>query len=177
MFIVDFQGFECGSSGFLCREIAILNCENNFNQKHAFVDMPINIRYLNAQMSRQINWLTNNSHGLTHTNIVRGGGAGEEYDDLKMEHVSEWLNTFIRNNQNGLPLVAVKGLQKKEWLANLLRNVSIINLEDEGCPNLENLRSLFKSFHCNNHFINGMNCSKEIVNHLYCWYTFCKRNE
>lgn len=160
MFIIDFQGFQYGSKHFLCKEIALLHVDNGY-VVHRFVNLPVDTMQFNSKIRNHMGWLTRNLHGLI-------------LDKCDAEYLPyEALADFIKQ-QVGLEEIAVKGCVKKKWLESFLSN-NIVDLFDEGCPALESLKNIFKSFHCQKHIDNSLNCSLENVYFLYHWYIYCKQ--
>lgn len=176
MFIVDVQGFQYGTS-FLCKEITILNTENK-NYRHAIVKLPFDLNFCKYQIRNNMKWQINNLHGLE--------WANNELDNLEYENLGEFLKSFIEEENNAWVTnysdvtIAVKGSSKLEWLAKLLKNYIIIDLEQKGCMPLDELRNIFKSYHCqkhNNNDICNLNCTLENAFNLYHWDMFkCNNN-
>nr|CAI5852438.1 unnamed protein product [Callosobruchus analis] len=142
MFIIDVQGFSCGST-FICKEIAILNVANG------------------TYVHKMYGVILRNINGL------QWSTCSNEF--LNYEQLSEFTKNTVKDN-----VVLVKGLEKKKWLERFISN-RIIDLHDEGCPNLEKLKTIFKSYHCNQHFYNDLHCALENVMFLYNWYSYCKK--
>nr|CAI5865162.1 unnamed protein product [Callosobruchus analis] len=130
MFIIDVQGFSCGST-FICKEIAILNVANG------------------TYVHKMMGYILRNINGL------QWSTCSNEF--LNYEQLSEFTKNTVKDN-----VVLVKGLEKKKWLERFISN-RIIDLHDEGCPNLEKLKTIFKSYHCNQHFYNDLHCALENV--------------
>lgn len=160
MFILDVQGFQYGTENFLCKEIAILDTDNNC-YSHRFVKMPVHMTYFMNNFQTGMNHITQNIHGL----------KWENEDNLEYERLSEYIINCIGLNGT----VHVKGLQKKKWLEKFMPNITIIDLETEGCPSFNNLKLYLKSNHCKKHlFNNDLRCSVENVYFLWYWYNHCR---
>lgn len=161
MFIIDVQGFSYGNgNNFICKEIAILNVMTGATI-HKMLEMPHHFNMFSKEVKNHMGWLLRNLHGLQ--------WSSSQSDYLKYEKLSEFIKDEVKNE-----IVMVKGLLKKEWLNKTINNV-IVNLEDEGCPNLTKLKSVFKSNHCNQHLYNNLNCALENVTFLWYWYTVLKK--
>lgn len=163
MFIIDVQGFQYGQlTKFMCKEITIINNDTG-DSIHKFIQYPLNGSCFNIKLEKHFKWLTQNLHGLEF-NVTPN-------DLIGYEEIADFLKKNIPNDVE----VVVKGIQKKYWLSTFLTN-EIINLEDdESCPNFEQLKTIFKSYHCNKHVINTLNCTTENVNFLYSWLQYCKK--
>jgi hypothetical protein len=151
MFIVDVQGFQYGTSNFICKEIAIINTING-KSDHAMLKLPFDKTLFNHRTEKQWNWLTNNLHGLQ--------WDGNWYCNINYENLLSFIENFINinnNNDNNEDIVvAVKGTQKKEWLSTLLNRE--IDLEDD-YPAFSNLKEIFKSIHCQKNYFNNLRCA------------------
>ena len=168
MFIVDVQGFQYGEYTFLCKEISILNTING-NHQHSFIKMPINLRMCDFKTKNLINWSTNHLHGLEF-NL-------ENYC-LNYEEISSFLTKFITANRTEDDIVvAVKGIEKRKWLNRLLAGYDVIDLNNMEYPTFEHLKTIFKSFHCNKHLLNNLNCTLENVFNLYNWCKYCVKDQ
>nr|CAI5862119.1 unnamed protein product [Callosobruchus analis] len=159
MFIIDVQGFSCGST-FICKEIAILNvASGTYVQK--ILNIPQHFEWLEKKVQHQMGWILRNINGL------QWSTCSNEF--LNYEQLSEFTKKIVKDD-----VVLVKGLEKKKWLERFISN-RIIDLHDEGCPNLEKLKTVFKSYHCNQHSYNDLHCALENVMFLYNWYSYCKK--
>nr|CAI5863254.1 unnamed protein product [Callosobruchus analis] len=137
MFIIDVQRFSCGST-FICKEIAILNvASGTYVQK--MLNIPQHFEWLEKKVQHQMGWILRNINGL------QWSTCSNEF--LNYEQLSEFTKKIVKDN------VLVKGLEKKKWLERFISNRTI-DFHDEGCPNLEKLKTVFKSYHCNQHFYN-----------------------
>jgi hypothetical protein len=103
------QGFQYGTSNFICKEIAIINTING-KSYHAILKLPFDKTLFNRRIEKQWNWLTNDLDGIQwdcdwHSNIDFG-------------NLIDFIENFINNNENVNDyddiIVAVKGAQKKE---------------------------------------------------------------
>jgi hypothetical protein len=120
MFIVDVQGFQYGTSSFICKEIALIDTITG-NVDHAILKLPFDKTLFNRRIEKQWNWLTNNLHRLQ--------WDGNWYCNINYENLSSFIENFINNNDNNNNediIVAVKDAQKKEWLSTLL-NMEVID--------------------------------------------------
>lgn len=133
---------------------------------HRLVKLPTTSFYYNSQVQRHIKWTTDNLHGLHWEGTSKNGNF------LYYEEIKDFLKELVGSEE----VVAVKGIRKKLWLSNFLNN-TVIDLTEEGCPNLGTLKNIFRSFHCGQHLNNKLTCALENVNYLKCWYLYCKRDD
>lgn len=164
MFILDCQGFQYSTSNFLCKEIAIINIENGC-VFHQMFEPLIPTDLLNNNFKKQIQWNTNNIHGLSWENALKSNN--DNPIKLPFESISMYIKLIVKND-----IVYVKGLEKKTWLARIIAN-NIIDLSELGCMSLDSLRSLnLDSFthHCKNHLYNHLRCAKQNVCLLRRWF-------
>nr|CAI5852105.1 unnamed protein product [Callosobruchus analis] len=115
---------------------------------------------LNITVQKHMKWLSYNYHGLEWSH---------QKDFLYYEQLSDFIKNVVKNE-----IVFVKGVEKKIWLTRFTTN-QIIDLHDEGCPNLTKLKVIYKSVHCNQHIFRHLNCALENVTLLYNWYNRNKR--
>lgn len=135
-FVVDFQGFGVFNKDFILKEKALLLNGHHF---HFIVTPPCNLSQLPTALKRQAHWLYNNYHGLSYN------GGWTNFTSIKL---------FLQNKiHNGT--IYVKGIEKAQWLRELLNNenVEVKNVEDFfNCPNLRELkRSYPNQIKCQNH--------------------------
>nr|CAH7766084.1 unnamed protein product [Callosobruchus chinensis] len=104
---------------------------------------------------KHMKWLSYNYHGLE---------WNHQKDFLYYEQLSDFIKNVVKNE-----IVFVKGVEKKICLTRFTTN-QIIDLHDEGCPNLTKLKVIYKSVHCNQHIFSHLNCALENVTLLYNWY-------
>lgn len=167
MFIIDIQGFHFPQTRkFTCKEIAILNTIDGC-VIHRFIDTPIGDNVLNYKTLNHINWVRDNIHGLDWMH------QHPDVNILMHEDISNFINKHVNNNNN-TTLVAVKGAEKKFWLKQFIPN-EIIDLQEENCLSLPELKKIFESRHCLKHTFNMIsNCAVENVFYLYDWYKIVK---
>nr|CAH7715700.1 unnamed protein product [Callosobruchus chinensis] len=159
MFIIDVQGFNYGPNTFICKEIAIINLKTGV-YRCKVINIPICFKMLNITIQKHMKWLSYNYHGLEWSH---------QKDFLYYEQLSDFIKNVVKNE-----IVFVKGVEKKIWLTRFTTN-QIIDLHDEGCPNLTKLKVIYKSVHCNQHIFTHLNCALENVTLLYNWYNRNKR--
>lgn len=161
MYIIDLQGFNYGKDGYIWKEITIFNMMTE-SYTHKMIKMSHKFELFNHSTQNLLNWLTNNIHGLNWNSYNE--------DFLLTEELVDFIKREVKDD-----VVLVKGADKKKWLLKFLKN-QIIDLFEEGCPNLNKLKSIFKSYHCNQHYHNSLNCSLENVYFIYFWYVYvhCK---
>ena len=166
MFIIDVQGFQYGKDNFLCREIAILNVDNGVWQ-HRFITFPLDMSHYNSTVLKHMEWYTEHLHGLEWSH--------KEWSitTIRYEQITEFIRKCIGCYEG--EEILVKGLEKKIWLERLLRMNNIIDLHEQGCPAIEDLKLFLRSNHCNQHLYNNSNCALENVYLLWYWYLHCEQ--
>ena len=90
--------------------------------------------------------MTNHLHGLK---LDTGC-----HSTLNYGQISNFLKTFIldnTNNEHDEICVAFERSEKKEWLGQILFETQILDLDEEACLRLEDLKKIFKSHHCQQH--------------------------
>lgn len=164
MFVIDVQGFNYGNDQHMWREIAIFNT-NTETYKHKLVRMPHKLELFNQTTQNHMNWLCNNLHGLEWNTYHY-----DDYDLISYEELTDFIKEEVQNDG----VILVKGIDKKVWLEKFLSN-QIIDLEENRCPSFKKLKEIFKSYHCNRHYHNNLNCALENVYYLFYWYTYCNK--
>lgn len=165
MYIVDVQGFQYKTIPFICKEIAILNtCNKTFH--HAILNFPIDQEWMNNQVIKYMNRTTDIQHGLY------WNSRNENF--LNYEELSKFIVESIPYSDD---LVLVKGLIKKNWLQKFISN-NIVDVFNEGCPKLKQLKKIDNDFHnynCNNHVYSKLQCAQENVYLIFKWYFLIKK--
>lgn len=127
---VDIQGFKDIDNNFILKEVFIHTVAENTNY-HAIIESPFQFHRLNQIERRQIQWITNNHHGICWD---AGGIALTQFlDDMK---------SVVKEK-----VVICKGDEKLKWLQIFFERISIkkyINCEDLNCN--------FKLSQIRNHF-------------------------
>lgn len=158
-FFIDVQGFQFGSNTFLCKEVAILNNQNELIS-HRFVKLPIPIEHYTDHIKRHMSDVTYHIHGL----------KWENDDCLQYEQLSEYIRECIGSTD---ATIFVKGLEKKKWLEKIIPN-EVTDIYSIGCPSLEILKTFMKSNHCKKHLCNNnLSCAIENAFYIWYWYTHC----
>ncbi|KAK0165646.1 hypothetical protein PV328_004148 [Microctonus aethiopoides] len=100
-------------------------------------------------------WLTRNYHGIL-------WDAGEiPYDKL-----NDVLHIILK----GVGYIYVKGLEKKKWLSDIIKeSKTIINLENLGCPSMKNNEITSCPYHEYRKSSIMSHCALENVKQLKCW--------
>lgn len=162
LWIVDIQGFAYANEmEFMCKEITLINTYNGFYM-HKIINFPLDVCAFSDKVKGHTEWVTDNIHGLE-WNMKTNNHLCLNYEDL-----TSFLKQYITVDDE----VAVKGVCKKKWLSHLISN-EITDLTDKGCPPLHELKTIFRSYHCNNHNKNNLNCALENIFFLYNWYVYC----
>lgn len=152
--IIDSQGFRGIESEFVFKEITAvsINCETFYT---FLLSAPKEITELPEDIKRQNSWLTNNHHGLDYN---KGFTSYTE------------LYNVIHGLLSDFQTVYVKGSQKKTDLENIFYHENIINLEDLGCPSLEQLSENYCNTACLWHDNKSLMCATRNVKNILFWY-------
>lgn len=120
MFLIDIQGFHQQANRFVVKELAVQALRTNesacvlFQPPFEWTNLPASCKATNSLLMR-------NFHGLTW--------------DIGFISYFDILTTIEKLTEGGTVLF-VKGLQKKKWLQ-LYTDKLVINLEDLGCPKIQ----------------------------------------
>lgn len=130
--IVDVQGFKTDDNQFILKEIALV-CND---QIEVFsVKPPYPFRNLSSTERKQVNWIQRNR------NMYWNDGM------IPYNSYVNFIDNFLKNKT-----IYCKGLEKVNWIRNILQRDNVINLEDMGCPKLlslyEEYRSSNDTYHC-----------------------------
>ena len=128
--VVDFEGFKSSASQYYVKELAV--CSDNLNA--VTLKPPFELQELKHQDRREVNWCTHNLHGI-HWCL-----GTYEYSDL-----FQIANSIRLRHPNSL--FYAKGTEKSAYLSKLL-GVTVHNLEDLGCPRVDELDDLDKAQVC-----------------------------
>ena len=156
--IPDLQGFYFPSPDgprFIVKELAIGALDKPevettiFKTPCPWQELPPKIRTTN-------NWLIRHHHGIP---WEAGDVAYSEVKNVLMEKLES------------VEVIYVKGLQKKEWLRDILRSdsLAIIDMEDMSCPSLKDLHVSVCRYYTYHRFIRNHNCASENVRRLKVW--------
>lgn len=146
----------------MCKEIAILNMDTG-KHVHKLLNMPHTFDLFNKSIQNHMGWILRYINGLEWSSC--------HSDFLNYEEVGEFLMNELKDSD----YVLVKGVEKKTWLEKFLKNKIITDLQEEDCESLHKLKLVFKSYHCNQHKYNDLNCALENVYFLYHWHKYCKK--
>jgi len=117
--IVEVQCILGVKNKYFIKEMSIVDTATWATQHWIFK----NSKTMQDNKSRKTNkWLEHNYHKLT-----------IEYGDVEYEELSRILNSLK------FTCIYVKGEQKKQMLAEFIPQVALINIEDLGCPRLDQI--------------------------------------
>lgn len=186
--IVDLQGFKDNNNGFIVKEFALFTKNIQFHD--IIKSSSCTFDTLNNSSKQSVEWLKHFHHGF-------------DWNDgyITVDELRKTIAPILKNK-----LVYVKGLEKIEWLHQLMSNESssktkllVVNAEDLGCDlnfstwrnkkkNMENINDhvssgsqQLTSVTCSKH--RKMNkkkfcCALQNAINLKLWYfSFCKRNK
>lgn len=131
---VDLQGFYNYKNDFIVKEFAIAT--KDFTQIY-LVKPPYNFSTLTDSEKRQVRWLERNRGIYWREGFV-------DYLEFKRLIKPVLLDKTL----------FVKGYEKINWVKKLSPFCSVIDIEEQGCPNLETLCKKYdkdKKFNCFNH--------------------------
>lgn len=118
--ILDIQCVLNSDNKYMIKELSIVDVDTWASQHYIF--KLCNVITQNLK-SRNVNkWLENNYHGLS-----------LNYGDIEYKELDRILNSFK------FELIYVKGLQKQAIIKEIIPQIDVINLEDLGCPRLDQL--------------------------------------
>ena len=152
--VLDVEGFRYKKNAFVVKELAITT--SDYSDRLIFLP-PVNFNILPKLEQKAYNWLTNYLHGLHW-----------EKGDYLYINLNQILQSFVLRNPGAV--FYAKGKEKTEFLAKYLDR-KIENLDDLGCPRVENL--YFKNYpSCNKHIphYNSRNhCALKKTKVFYDW--------
>lgn len=186
--IVDLQGFKDNDNHFIVKEFALFTKNIQFHD--IIQSSTCTFDTLNYSSKRSVEWLKHFHHGL-------------DWNDgyITVDELCKTVEPILKNK-----LIYVKGLEKIEWLHQLMSYESsskpellIVNAEDLGCnlnftnrrnkKNMENTKDhvsskqqqQLTSVTCSKHRKMNQNklcCALQNAINLKLWYfSFCKRNK
>lgn len=137
--IVDLQGFKTEYNEFILKEIAVLTGTQLI---HLLFEPPFSFHELTEKEKKQVCWIQRNRKIFWKEGYV-------SYGDHK-----NIIRNILRNKN-----IYVKGLEKIQWLTNIMDDCNVgelCNLEDFGCPSLLSLYEKYKDcvdvYQCIHHF-------------------------
>lgn len=124
-FIMDVQGFKGVHNQFIVKELAIMSTDGQMYEFQLF-QPPCHFNQLSEDVQKQVHFLEKQFHGLFWSS------GFQPYSNLK----------DILRNMKLTGVVYVKGVEKSLFVSELLHGfkVSVINIEDIGCPSLSVLK-------------------------------------
>lgn len=147
LIVIDVQGFQ-NSKRFIFKEIAYSHIDGDINV--IMLAPPFDWNLLSIADKRTNRYLTYQYHGL------HWYDGTTPYGDL-----SQYLELALNDS-----ILLVKGLEKRQWLQQLLPRAKIIDLAEYNCPALKKLTKI--SSPCLNHIFTRV-CAKNNVIALKKW--------
>lgn len=123
--IVDVQGFKIGENKFILKEIAI-SCNNHIQV--FLIKPPFPFYDLTKTERRQVAWIERNRKIYWSEGFINYSN----YKSLIVEYLKD-------------KCIFTKGVEKVLWIKEILKNHTVYNLEDNGCPSLLNLYEEYES--------------------------------
>lgn len=123
--IVDVQGFKTKDNEFILKEIAILSED----QMLVFlVQPPYPFQNLTNEEKKQVKWIERNRKVLWNDGFI-------PYESVYM-----YIVNFIVDK-----MIYCKGVEKMQWIKNILSTDNVTNLETMNCPNLLSLYERYRN--------------------------------
>ena len=155
--VIDLEGFRYKKSIFIVKEIAITTSE--YSDSHIFLP-PVPFNSLPKAEQKAYNWLTQYLLGIHW-----------ESGDYLYLNLNQIIQSFVLRNPNAV--FYAKRKEKAELLAKYLDR-EVVNLDELGCPRIENLH--LKNYpSCNRHLQPNYNsrnhCSLKKTKVFFDWLT------
>lgn len=132
---VDIQGFKDSQNKFLIKELALATQE--FTQVF-LIKSPYPYSYLTPAEKRQVTWIEKNRGIRWNEGII---------DHREFKRV---ISSYLQNK-----VIIVKGMEKVKWMEDFCKNCTIIDIEENRCPNFTILYKTYcnaeNNFNCFNH--------------------------
>ena len=160
---VDLQGYILNNQ-FIVKEAAILR--RGFIVSHYFFACPVPWYLLTKSERRQASWLVHNHHGLQWED-------GNVPYSMAQRLITTAIIGGIHDEEESSSLVYVKGLEKREWLTEILDdagngfNIETLDAYYEDIPALSKLDPTY-SLRCEKHV---KNCALQNVFKLFNWWS------
>ena len=135
-YIIDFQGFKISANEYIIREFCLVACDATLIL-HCLLKLPCERSDLAVGYQRQVDWLTNNLHGLE-WNITNG---------FSVLHVRHLVAQCCERGS----IFYCKGNEKMSVLRKILQLANVTNLEDQACPALRTLQFKVDTTNCTYH--------------------------
>ena len=145
LIILDIEGFKCGKKPLIIKELSV--CSANTIDTILFLP-PVQFNNLSKEEKKAYNWVSKFLHGLRWDE--------GEYPYSYLDQFSDSIRLRNRNSH-----FFAKGTQKSVSLAEYLK-LPMTNLEDIGCPKIEQLLGQEKHI-CKRHF--HLLLSHELLKH------------
>lgn len=159
--ILDLQGFKQPANEFVVKELSSINVFHDekkslrlsyfhFNPPSPWHMLPTTYQVMNR-------WCQRNLHGL-------------HWNSGKLSY--SCLNAVLGNILIDVKTIFVKGLEKKKWLENLINySIPVVNLEDFGCPLLNDIKVPIGCINQHRHStIKYYKCAFENVQRMRQWF-------
>ncbi|KAK5643130.1 hypothetical protein RI129_006975 [Pyrocoelia pectoralis] len=147
---VDLQGFRGDDNKFIPKEFAVVTDDGNLAV--FLFKPPTSYSTLSHDAKKTVNYLETRHHGL------RWSSGYVPFQDFERE-ATKVLKSYNK--------IYVKGIEKCQVLGFL--NKPIVNLEDNECPSLKNLKKEAQAYRCMHHTIEDPMCALENVLLLQEW--------
>ena len=157
--VIDIQCIKVSKHSIVPKEIAIVALNGNYHG-HWVVAPTIDVNYLNDDIRRENNWLSQNCHG---------------FDYLEGEIPLKVVHKILRELTKSARKIYVRGSEKWLLLHKIIAN-EFINLEyDKDCPPFDKLSSnVYCVHHAVKHLSQKYRCA---LNNAFCLKShLCSRN-
>jgi len=118
-YVVDFQAFKDGQNRFLLKELAIISCNVN-KIVHCIIKPPFGFNFLILEkQKRHIQWLMENYHGIN-------------WEDGYLSPRAAMA--LFRETVRDADILLIKGSERCTFLRKLFPYLTVLDLDDLGCP-------------------------------------------
>ena len=120
--VLDIQCILRSDSEYMIKEMSVIELDNQLSMQHWIFKNSYSAQ--NTKSLRVNKWLERNYHQLS-----------LEYGDIEYKEINRIINSLKFNN------IYVKGEQKKQIIKEFIPHVNVINVEDFGCPRMDQLQN------------------------------------
>lgn len=163
--IMDIQCFKNNFNEFIIKEVTGIDMESGCLLFHHIAKPPFSHSLLSREKIKEINWLTNNHHGL-------------EWEDGDIDY--DTLFKIIKTNLTTTYTVLVKGCEKRQFIQTFVpEGCTVVDLDSVGCDSLKSLNNLYtdETLRCIHHRQVKHMCSLSNSLNMRRWFSSYSKNE
>jgi len=123
-YIIDMQGFKISSHEFIIREFCLMACDASM-LFHCMVNLPCEITELPLGYQKQVEWLTQNFHGL----------KWDSSNGYSVAHLRKMMHVLCEPDA----IFYCKGTEKVDWIKKIFQLNIVKDVTDQGCTALNAL--------------------------------------